>query len=178
MKNHLEKCNIILDEIYQDDNYNIPPWELCTPTVDLTLHSTTKNESSKSDYKQRFLERKDFYENQNFTAIYTDGSKSANHVSASVVLSTDILKVNLPDHSSIFTAEAVALRLAAQYIQRQAIPRAVVYSDSLSCIQSLLNKNVQYPTILEIIEILTYLNKVNTEIIFFLDTRSCWNSGK
>ena len=99
MKNHLEKCNIILDEIYQDDNYNIPPWELCTPTVDLTLHSTTKNESSKSDYKQRFLERKDFYENQNFTAIYTDGSKSTNHVSASVVLSTDILKVNLPDHS-------------------------------------------------------------------------------
>ena len=171
MKNHLEKCNIILDEIYQDDNYNIPPWELCTPTVDLTLHSTTKNESSKSDYKQRFLERKDFYENQNFTAIYTDGSKSANYVSASVVLSTDILKVNLPDHSSIFTAEAVALKRAAQYIQRQAIPRAVIYSDSLSCIQSLLNKNVQHPTILEIIEILTYLNKVNTEIIF------CWIPG-
>ena len=69
MKNHLEKCNIILDEIYQDDNYNIPPWKLCTPTVDLTLHSTTKNESSKSDYKQRFLERKDFYEKSSILIV-------------------------------------------------------------------------------------------------------------
>ena len=36
MKHHLENCNIVLDEIYENDNYNIPPWELCTPTIDLT----------------------------------------------------------------------------------------------------------------------------------------------
>ena len=171
MKHHLENCNIVLDEIYENDNYNIPPWELCTPTIDLTLHSTTKNETSDSDYKQRFLELKDSYESQNFTSIYTDGSKSDNYVSASVVLSTDIFKVNLPDHSSIFTAEAVALKLAVQHIQRQAIPRAVIFSDSLSCIQSLQSKNVQHPTILEIIEILTYLTQVNTEVVF------CWIPG-
>ena len=171
MKHHLENCNIVLDEIYENDKYNIPPWELCTPTIDLTLHSTTKNETSDSDYKQRFLELKDSYETQNFTSIYTDGFKSDNYVSASVVLSTDIFKVNLPDHSSIFTAEAVALKLAVQHIQRQAIPRAVIFSDSLSCIQSLQSKNVQHPTILEIIEILTYLTQVNTEVVF------CWIPG-
>ena len=171
MKHNLENCNIVLDEIYENDNYNIPPWELCTPTIDLTLHSTTKNETSDSDYKQRFLELKDSYDTQNFTSIYTDGSKSDNYVSASVVLSTDIFKVNLPDHSSIFTAEAVALKLAVQHIQRQAIPRAVIFSDSLSCIQSLQSKNVQHPTILEIIEILTYLTQVNTEVVF------CWIPG-
>ena len=166
MKEHLENCNIPLNHITEIDNYDVPPWELLTPTVDLTLHSTSKNETTDSEYKQRFLQLKDSYESKNFTCIYTDGSKSENHVSASAVCSTDILKANLPDYSSIFSAEAVALKLAVQYIQRQVIRKTVIFSDSLSCLQSLQSKNTQHPVILEIIELLTYLNNVNTEVVF------------
>ena len=166
MKEHLENCNIPLNHITDIDNYDVPPWELLTPTVDLTLHSTSKNETTDSEYKQRFLQLKDSYESKNFTCIYTDGSKSENHVSASAVCSTDILKANLPDYSSIFSAEAVALKLAVQYIQRQVIRKTVIFSDSLSCLQSLQSKNTQHPVILEIIELLTYLNNVNTEVVF------------
>ena len=171
MKEHLENSNILLHQIYDNDDYIIPPWELSSPIIDLTLHSSSKKETTDSVFKQRFLEIKDSYENKGFTPIYTDGSKSDKYVSASVVSSADIYKVNLPDHSTIFTAEAVALKLAVQHIQRQVIPKSVIFSDSLSCLQALQGKNLNHPVICEILEILTYLSKVNTEVVF------CWIPG-
>ena len=171
MKEHLENSNILLHQIYDNDDYIIPPWELSSPIIDLTLHSSSKKETTDSVCKQRFLEIKDSYENKGFTPIYTDGSKSDKYVSASVVPSVDIYKVNLPDHSTIFTAEAVALKLAVQHIQRQVIPKSVIFSDSLSCLQALQGKNLNHPVICEILEILTYLSKVNTEVVF------CWIPG-
>ena len=134
MKEHIEELGIPLDIISEDDFYDIPPWELSTPNVNITLHSTSKKDTSDFDYKQRFLEVNDSYEEKNFTSFYTDGSKSDNYVSASAVSSVDVLKVNLPVHTSIFTAEAVAIKLAVQCIQRQVVPRSVIYSDS--CLSS------------------------------------------
>ena len=124
-----------------------------------------------SDYKQRFYEVNDFYESMQFGSIYTDGSKSDDYVSASAVSSVDILKVNLPVQTSIFTAEAVALKLAVKYIQQQTLRRTVIYSDSLSCLQTLENRNLEHPVIREIVHLLTYLNSVGSEIEF------CWIPG-
>ena len=64
------------------------------------------------------LEVNDYYENKNFVPVYTDGSKTDNYVSSSAVFPVDSFKVNLHEHTSIFTAEAVALKLAVQHIQR------------------------------------------------------------
>ena len=102
----------------------------------------------------------------NLGLFYTDGSKSNDYVSASAVSSVDILKVNLPVHTSIFTAEAVALKLAVQYIQQQTLRKTVIYSDSLSCLQTLQNRNLEHPVIREIVHLLTYLNAVGSEIEF------------
>ena len=155
--------------------YNdIPPWELSTPTVNLALHSTKKNETCDVDFKQRFLEINDTYENKNYMTVYTDGSKSADYVSASAVFPFDILKVNLAVSTSIFTAKVVALKLAVQYIQRHPSQRTIIYSDSLSCLQSLENKNLNHPVIREIIQILKYLKEVGSIIEFFLDTWTYW----
>ena len=145
MKEHLENSNILLHKIYDNDDYIIPLWGLSSPIIDLTLHSSSKKETTDSVFKQRFLEIKDSYENKGFTPIYTDGSKSDKYVSASVVSSADIYKVNLPDHSTIFTAEAVALKLAIQHIQRQVIPKSVIFSDSLSCLQALQHPSERFP---------------------------------
>ena len=168
MKEHLQAGDIHLEKINDEDIYEIPPWELSFPTVNLTLTSKPKSETLESDYRQRFLEINDSYENNNFAAIYTDGSKSNDYVSASVVSSVDIFKVNLPTESSIFTAEAVALKLARQHIQSQTLQRTVIYSDSLSCLQTLKNKNLEHPIIREIVHILTYLKEVGSQIEF------CW----
>ena len=166
MKEHLESAGIPLDQISDEDIYDIPPWELSTPTDNLNLHSSSKRETHDSEFKQRFLEVNDYYEQKNFVPVYTDGSKTDNYVSSSAVFPVEILKVNLPVHTSI-----VALKLAVQYIQRDAIQRSVVYSDSLSCLQALQNKKLENPVIREIIHIISYLQKVDTEIEF------CWIPG-
>ena len=142
IKEHLEGCNLPIDQISDADIYDIPPWELLTPNVNLALHSSTKSETHVSEYRQRFLEINNHYETEKFVPVYTDGSKSDNYVSSSAVFPVDIFKANLPVHTSIFTAEAVALKLAVQYIQRDAIRKSVIYSDSLSCLQALANKKI------------------------------------
>ena len=49
------------------------------------------------------------------------------YVSASEFLSVNILKVNLPEQTSnIYTAEAVALKLAVQYIQQQTLRKTKI----------------------------------------------------
>ena len=58
-----------------------------------------------------------------------------------------------------------------QCIQRQVVPRSVIYSDSLSCLQAIENKNLHHPVIRDIIQILTYLDEVGSVIEF------CWIPG-
>ena len=106
-----------------------------------------------------------------FGSVYTDGSTSNDYVSASTVSSVDILKVNLPVQTSIFTAEAVAIKVAVQYIQQQTLRKTVIYSDSLSCLQTQENTKLEHPVIREIVHLLTYLNAVESEIEF------CWIPG-
>ena len=172
IKEHLEGSNILIEVINDDDIYDIPPWELSSPIVNLTLHSSSKSETLNSEYRQRFLEVNDYYENKNFVPVYTDGSKADNYVSSSAVFPADSFKVNLHEHTSIFTAEAVALKLAVQHIQREAIRKSVIYSDSLSCLQALQNKNMENPIIREIIHTLSYLGEVGSQIEF------CWIPGQ
>ena len=117
-----------------------PSLELVTPDVNMALHSSTSRETQDSEYWQRFMEINNHYETEKFVPVYTDDSKSDNYVSSSAVFPDDIFKTNVPVHTSIFTAEAVALKLAVQYIQRDAFPKLVIYSDSLSCLQALANK--------------------------------------
>ena len=80
----------------------------------------------------------------------------------------------LHEHTSIFTAEAVALKLAVQHIQREAIRKSVIYSDSLSCLQTLQHKNLENPIIREIIHILSYLGEVGSQVEFCW-IPPCWN---
>ena len=49
-KPHLEDCDIILDQIDDDDIYDIPPWELSSPSVNLKIHSTPKSEKIQQMY--------------------------------------------------------------------------------------------------------------------------------
>ena len=58
-----------------------------------------------------------------------------------------------------------------QYIQSQTLRNTVIYSDSLSCLQALLGKNLEHPIMREIVQILTYLKAVGSQIEF------CWIPG-
>ena len=39
MKEHMEGCDILIDQINEDDMYDIPPWEISTPTVNFESKS-------------------------------------------------------------------------------------------------------------------------------------------
>ena len=52
IKEHLEDSNILIEEINDDDIYDIPPWELSSPIVNLTLHSSLKSDTHNNEYKK------------------------------------------------------------------------------------------------------------------------------
>ena len=55
IKEHLQGSNILIDEINEDDIYDIPPWELSCPTINLTLHSSSKSYTHNSEFRQHFF---------------------------------------------------------------------------------------------------------------------------
>ena len=94
-------------------------------------------------FKQKLAEFK--HSKQPTIDIYTDGSKERDKVAAGAVVNNDIFSVRLPDEATIFTAEAKAVELAFEYIRISKNTHFTIFSDSLSCLQSLHNMNIDHP---------------------------------
>jgi len=85
-------------------------------------------------FKHRFYELS--HEFKNYYCIFTDGSKEGNRVSAAVVHQDNTKCVQLPDAASIFRAELYALLLAMDVVRRSKEKNFVIFSDSMSSLQS------------------------------------------
>ena len=101
--------------------------------------------------KQKLAEFK--HSTQPTIDTYTDGSKDGNKVAvaAAAVVNNDIFSVRLLDESTIFTAEARAIELAFEYIRISKNNHFTIFYDSLSCLQSLHNMNIDHPFISSIL---------------------------
>ena len=77
-----------------------------------------------------------------------------------------VLVKRLPDHSSIFSAEARAILLALNIIEQSPGKGFLILSDSLPCLQSLENRNFLNCLVLEILERLDKLLKSGYAITF------------
>ena len=86
-------------------------------------------------YQTKFLEIKSQY--KDYISIYTDGSKQDNKVGCALVHKQETAKIRLPDHSSIFPAEAIALNIALCSKQNSNNKKFIVFSVSLSVSQTL-----------------------------------------
>jgi len=69
--------------------------------------------------------------------IFTDGSKEGNRVAAAVVHRDNTKCVRLPDTASIFRAELYAFLLAIDVVRRSKEKNFVIFSDSMSSLQSI-----------------------------------------
>ena len=80
------------------------------------------------------------------------------------------LSKRLPDNSTIFAAEATAIRLALNYYQHMdpIHHNVVVYSDSMSCLQAIEGEDTETPFICNIINLLWSLSDKGTRVRF------CW----
>jgi hypothetical protein len=125
----------------------IPQWNLIQRKVDISLSEFRKSETNSVVFKEKLSEIK--LSKLSEIAIYTDGSKDKNRV---VVIKNDIFSARLPNESTIFTAEAQAIQLAFEfvYIRTSDDKRFTIFSDSLSCLQSMKNMNIEHPFILDI----------------------------
>ena len=111
--------------------------------------------------------------------VYTDGSRINESVGAAAVINRHFqngettchqLSKRLPNNSTIFAAEAMAITLALDYYRYMDPVKqdVVVYSDSMSCLQAMEGKDTENPLICHIMNLLWALSDKGTRVRF------CW----
>jgi ribonuclease HI len=143
---------------------NSPPWLFHRPGFDYTLYSLGAKSNTPDTYLSCYRELVLMY--QGYQQIFTHGSKHHSAVSAAAVTEGKVLSLRLPDHSSIFSVEARAVLLGYKIIEQSPRKCFLILSDSLSCLKSVENQNLQNPVVLGIIERLHKLLSCGLKISF------------
>ena len=113
----------------------IPPWEDITHRINTEFpvdHKTLSSKNVQSDF-HLILEDK-FYD---FTAVYTDGSKTDHHVAAAYVVPSKLKEGYMPVNKecSVLTAELLAIDRAIEwciYNNLQKPSKYIIFTDSMS----------------------------------------------
>ena len=80
---------------------------------------------------------------------------------------SETYKCRLPDNASNFSAEIKAIDLALDHIEQSRNADFIIFSDSLSVVQSLHNRHIEKPLLLDVLLKLNDLADIN-HIVF------CW----
>ena len=163
---YMNESNIELNTLAQCKVPAQEPWLLSEPTIDLDLTAYSKNNTLPSAYKALFKEKVEEY--QNYTHIYTDGSKVDEKVGAASTWEFGTLKTRLPNKCTIFSAEAIALINALKTVKASQRKQFIVFTDSLSCLQSIQNEDISNQLILTFLELYTVCTLQDKRIVL------CW----
>lgn len=159
IENSLQDLQVDLNLIHPFEIPSIPPWSFHQPNVDFSLHEYYKQDTIPLQFQSEFnnikLSFPDYY------YIYTDGSKISEKVACAATSVEHTSKSRLPDHSSIFSAEAKAIQLALDIVKYTNYNSYLIFSDSLSVLQSLKEANLNNPLIQNILISLTHLSETN-----------------
>ena len=131
----LHYAGIKVRNIQSSSILNIPPWTIKQPEVLFTLTTDKKETTDSSVFRAKFQELSSQY--PDFQNIYTDGSKDGPNVASACVSRTHTRKCHLPDNASIFTAEIQTINMALDYIKDANLSKVLIFSDSLSALQSI-----------------------------------------
>ena len=132
---------------------------------------------SRQEAQSRFNEYREVKGSQD--EFYTDGSKMNGRVGAAAVINRHFqngettcrqVSKRLPDNSTIFAAEAIAISLALNYYRHMGLVHhdAVIYSGSMSCLQAIEGEGIEKPFICHIMSLLWLLSDIGTHVRF------CW----
>ena len=109
-----------------------PPWIDISERIKVDFHINTKDLNER-EVQLRFQEilQGDYC---NYTAIFTDGSKTDDHTAAAYVIPDYSIEyyVALNKSASVLTAEMIAIQRALEYCIRDPNRKYVIFSDSLS----------------------------------------------
>ena len=140
----------------------VGPWR-CTPAV-VNLSLSEKIKKSDNPEFIRLHAQELMKEYSAATPIYTDGSKTTDGKvgSAFCVPSLGVEQsIRISDDLTVYTAELIAIKYALMWIKTAPVNRYVIFSDSLSALQSLeAGRCASRPnTLQQIIEVLSDVNQ-------------------
>ena len=116
----------------------IPPWE--RPSIKLlNMDLPSKLSSPVEELRQRVLFTLHRYPDHR--ALYTDGSKCGRKTGTGLYSQTNRMMFRLPDHTSIYIAELFAIYQAIELAQSDTHSNFVIFSDSMSALQSIQSGN-------------------------------------
>ena len=131
------------------------------------LANYDKEQTPSYVFKQEIAIIRDLY--PEYHCIYTDGSKCNEKVACAYVTEVGTISLRLPDNVSIFTAEAKAVERALQFVKTNAVTQNfLIFTDSLSLIQSLQNMILKNPLIGKIIRDINLSIEKGKNVVF------CW----
>ncbi|GBN39928.1 hypothetical protein AVEN_21763-1 [Araneus ventricosus] len=153
--------------IQSSDFFCFLPWDIPHFSYLNPFSVFDKSSTAPVTFQQLFHHHR--YQYSSFIIIFTDGSKSDGHVGCGVVFPSDTLSYRLHNCCSVFTAELVAIFCALQEISPSSQRNFIIYTDSMSALETLSHYNTQmHPVGLEILSILQFLRNKSFNIIF------CW----
>ena len=125
------------------------------PEIPFDSHYGKKSESNPHILKDDFRKLQSCY--KNYQQIYTDGSKEDSKVGCDVITDdhSNMQRIpdDIPDDSSIFTAEAKAIDLALDFISTcDANNKFIIFSDSLSVLKAMNHTSSKNPQIQKLLE--------------------------
>ncbi|GFW94072.1 uncharacterized protein TNCV_1713211 [Trichonephila clavipes] len=157
---HLNNINI------QENNIlAFPPWDIQIFNYHNPFSGYHKAGTSDVIYQQLFS----FHRNKfsKYIPIYTDGSKTVEHVGCGVVFNNTILSFRLHNSMSVFSAELTAILIALQHILVSNHRHFCVHTDSMSALESLhFLTERRHPIVIEILILLRKLERKGFDIIF------------
>ena len=165
MKHAFEDTDIDLSITKEVKPSPVPPWTIQNPTVILDLSKNKKSETSNLEFQSLANEKISNFDT--YKHVFTDGSKENEKVAAACVTDDTTVQFRLPDNASIFSAEIKAIDLALDLINQSLHRKHIIFSDSLSVLQSLNNHSSDNPLIRDVL--IKYNNvSTNKEVVF------CW----
>ena len=133
-----------------------PPWTFHKFDVIFHLNQFPKESTNPDLFLSEFRKLKSDF--QDSLHIYTDGSKLNNLSASAAVMGETRVGQRIRDGSSIFTAEAYALILACDIVESTNHNNFVIFSDSMSCLQSIKYLDWKNPAVQQVIERLNYIH--------------------
>ena len=154
ISSEFENMNLDLNNIAEFKLPDVPPWTFSQPRVLFSLHNDKKFQTDPLVFRTNF---------PSYETIFTNGSKDGDTAGSACVTPSDTYKCRLPDNASIFSAEIKAIDLALDHIEQSRSSDFIIFSDSLSVLQSLHNRHIENPLLLDVLlkhNELTELNRI------------------
>ncbi|GBN51923.1 hypothetical protein AVEN_90822-1 [Araneus ventricosus] len=151
-------------KVHTNDFCGHPPWMENSISYINPVGNFTKSDSNNSVLISLFNQHRQFY--QSYQPVFTDGSKSLNHVGCAFLTNGHIIGYKLHSFTSVFFSEITAVYFAFKYIDEYAIRKSILYTDSMSLLESLRSSSTRNPLIKEVKNFYRHLLSKGARILF------------